>query len=92
MSLEYQQRPDLLTGMLDEIDDVYIGRSSLSKAFRSLRDQYFASYRACIDNPSFEVDMIFAHDVLGLLTLVPPCDYWFVFNGDDDYMRDFTGT
>lgn len=89
---EYKERNGLLEGVLEEIDDAYRGRSSLYAAFQSIKQQYIDSYKARIQNPSFEVDMVINHDIDGLLTIVPPCDYWYVFTDADEYMRDYAGT
>jgi hypothetical protein len=89
---DYRQQESELSGVLDEVNQVYECRSALASTFQDLRASYFSAVRQRVINPSFEVDSFYSNRVNELFTAVPPCDYMVVFTDEDSYMRDFVGT
>ncbi|KRT17759.1 hypothetical protein ASU31_00225 [Pedobacter ginsenosidimutans] len=88
----YADRHNLLGAALYAIAQSYSNRSSLIIAFTELIKHYLTSGFQRTKNPAFEVDMIFDKPLEDLLNLVPPCDFTYVFNNKNTFMRDFYGT
>lgn len=89
---DYTEKADLLEGVLFEVAEAFKYRSSLKIAFEELKIRFINAANHRIINPTFEVDMIFDGNLAGLLDIVPPCDYMYVFNNKSTFLRDFYGT
>lgn len=77
---------------MDIIRDIFRHRDALFVAVSHLTEKMKAGYRARIENPVFEVDVTYSGHTKNLNNYVPLCDYMYVFEDDDRYMRDFLGT
>jgi hypothetical protein len=89
---DYAERSKILKGVLTEIEDAFKGRSSLEIAYADLKQNYIIAAAERIKNPAFEVDMIYNKQFNELLHLIPPCDFMWVFNNKNTFMRDLYGT
>ena len=76
----------------DEIVEIFKKRKQLHKAFNVITQQAKNAYLAKCENPSFEVDLIFAGDYAKLIDVIPLCDYMYVFKDKTEFNRDFLGT
>jgi hypothetical protein len=83
---------DVFNEAQDEIVEVFKRRNRLHKAFSVITQQAKNAYLAKCEQPSFEVDFIFAGKYEKLMNIVPPCDYMYVFRDVDEFNRDFLGT
>ena len=71
---------------------VFKKRKQLYKSFDFLTNKIKYLYAQRIQNPTFEIDLIFSNDELQLIDLAELCDFMYLFNDGDDFMRDFLGT
>ena len=83
------------TDLFSELNDtvkIFIGRKQLSKAFKYLISEAKKLHLARIENPSFEIDLIFQGRFQQLYKDIAPSDQLFTFISDDEYMRDILTT
>lgn len=85
------KRDDFM-GAQDEYKNIFYKRKMLSQAFEYLTNKMKSLYDERIKNPTFEVDLVFEGKFTELLDIANVCDYMYLFNDADDYMRDFLGT
>lgn len=76
----------------DEYRKVFLKRTQLYKAFGYITDKTKLLYSKRIENPTFEVDMVFSGNYEFLLNVTDMCDFMYIFNDEEPYMRDFLGT
>jgi len=77
---------------LDYIRDIFRQRDALFVAVAHLTEKMKAGFRARIENPVFEVDVTYSGHTRRMNEYVPLCDYMYVFEDNERYMRDFLGT
>ena len=77
---------------MDSIREVFKSRKILHSALDFLMNNMMEGLRHRITNPTFEVDLTFSGDADKIVDIIPICDYMYVFNDEDEYMRDFLGT
>lgn len=70
----------------------YAGRRELQRAIRFIADENKRLYDERIQNPTFEIDLIFGGKFHSLLDKLQVCDYMYIFKDDEKRMRDFLGT
>lgn len=75
-----------------ETREIFVNRYQLSRAFNFLTMVMENLYDERIKNPTFEVDYVMDGHYQDLVGLAQICDHIFVFNDNEDYMRDFFGT
>jgi hypothetical protein len=76
----------------DEYKRVFLKRTQLYKAFGYITDKTKNLYSQRIENPTFEIDMVFSGNYGLLLNATDMCDFMYIFNDEVPYMRDFLGT
>lgn len=76
----------------DEYKNIFLKRRMLYHAFNYLTEKMKLLYDKRIENPTFEVDLVFEGKHTELLEIANICDYMYLFTDTDDYMRDFLGT
>lgn len=77
---------------MDGIREVFSTRVILHSAMDFLMQKMMDGMRHRISNPTFEVDLAFAGSPEKLVDIIPICDYMYVFDDENEYMRDFLGT
>lgn len=77
---------------MDSIREVFKSRTILFSALDYLMKHMMQGLTHRINNPTFEVDLTFSGDADKLVEIIPICDYMYVFEDNDQYMRDFLGT
>src|SRR6202000_182135 len=91
-SSDYAERSQILESVLGEIEAAFKNRSSLEIAYGDLKQNYINAAAERVKNPAFEVDMVYNGQFNELLHLIPPCDFMWVFNNRNTFMRDLYGT
>ena len=76
----------------DEYRKVFLKRTHLYAAFGYIADTTKSLYAQRISNPIFEIDMVFSGNIGSLLSVTEICDYMYVFDDAEPFMRDFMGT
>lgn len=77
---------------MDNSRDFFRHRDALFVAVSHLTEKMKTGYRARIERPLFEVDVTYSERTREMDKYVPICDYMYVFEDDEHYMRDFLGT
>lgn len=76
----------------DEYQKVFLKRTQLYKAFGYITDKTKSLYSKRVLNPTFEIDMVFSGNIDSLVTVTEMCDYMYVFEDVEPFMRDYIGT
>lgn len=76
----------------DEYKNIFFKRKMLSRAFTYLTEKMKGLYDERIKNPVFEIDLVIESKHSELLSIANICDYMYIFQDKDEYMRDFLGT
>lgn len=76
----------------DEYQKVFLKRTQLYKAFGYITDKTKSLYAKRVLNPTFEIDMVFSGNIDSLVTVTEMCDYMYVFEDVEPFMRDYIGT
>ena len=76
----------------EEYKKVYQKREQLSFALGYITSKAKELYDQRIKNPTFEIDSVFEKSHLDLLDFAEMCDYMYLFDDDEEFMRDFIGT
>jgi len=76
----------------DGIADYFTGRQQLHEGYSYLASVIKKNFGERINNPSFEVDLVFDGNFIKILDISPLCDYMYQFTDAMDYRRDFLGT
>ncbi|MDR3007445.1 MAG: hypothetical protein LBV59_05890 [Sphingobacterium sp.] len=78
--------------MQDVFKKTFESRHQLFRAFDHLTVQTKDFYNKRIENPTFEIELIMDGKFKELLETANTCDYIYIFDDEEDYMRDFIGS
>ncbi|RKF37663.1 hypothetical protein BCY89_27685 [Sphingobacterium siyangense] len=92
-SLLRKQLPDFeetMTGVLNALS----GRNEIQNAYGHLIDQMITGMKLRIENPVFEIDIVYSGVFNDLEKKVTMCPMMYTFNkeSEDTFIRDYTGT
>src|SRR6185312_191952 len=76
----------------DGLADHFKGRQQLHAAYSYIASVIKSNFAARINNPCFEVDIVFDGNFLQILNISPTCDYIYEFADTNEFMRDFFGS
>jgi hypothetical protein len=85
------QRLNFIEG-LEEFCEIFLGRQELYRAAKFLTNNMRHLYDRRIENPCFDVDLVWEDNINELIMAAQVCDYMYIFSDADLYMRDFLGT
>jgi len=96
-----QETADLLTERLPDFEETMaevltalMGREEIQNAYRHLIDQMITGMKLRIENPVFEIDIVYSGVFNELEKKVIMCPMMYAFNkeSEDTFIRDYTGT
>jgi hypothetical protein len=76
----------------EEYKKIFEKRKQLHSSFSYLIEKIERLYDERIKNPAFEVDYVFEGKHRELLDIAQICDYMYLFEDEEDFMRDVFGT